>query len=233
MQASSKSGPRPFPALQVIFDLSLKALFFFVPVFLFKGTARWAAGWLYWGMYTAWSFLNALSLYRRDPGFLLRRLMLGPDVKEPADLAFSLSSPFLFAVTAAVCSRYGHWPAGTAAMCARGVAFAGLGYAYWLASRALAANSFALKPVLLQPGQTPVSAGPYAIVRHPIYSAFVLFYACTPAALGSLRGFIPAAAAALAIIGRAVFEDRFLARGLAGYAQYTEKVRFRLVPGLW
>ena len=217
----------------MIFNLSVKALLFALPLFLFKGTARWAAGWLYWGMYAAWSFLNARALYLRNPGLLLKRLMFAPDVKEPADKVFSLTSPVLFVITAAVCARYGNWPAGPAALLARGAAFAGLGFAYWLSSRALASNSFALKSVLLQPGQTAVSEGPYAVVRHPLYSAFVLFYVCTPAALGSAEGYIPAVAAALAIIARAVFEDRFLARGLAGYAQYARKVKFLLVPGLW
>ena len=233
MTEDNPIGARSYPALPVIINLTVKALLFALALFLFRRTLRWPAGWLYWGMYAAWSYVNAYVLYRRDPALLLKRLSQAPGVKEPADKVFALASPLLFMLTVAVCGLRADWPGGAAWLAVRAAAFAVLAMAYWLASWTLLNNSFALKAVLLQPGQTAVSTGPYAFVRHPLYLAFALFYLCMPAALGSAAGFVPAAFAALAIIARTVFEDRFLYTNLAGYPEYSAKVRYRLVPGLW
>ncbi|HBA59386.1 MAG TPA: hypothetical protein DCZ92_00910 [Elusimicrobia bacterium] len=233
MAEDSAAGARTFPAPKVFFNLSVKALLFALPLFLFRESVHWLSGWVYWGMYAAWSFINALLLYRQDPALLLNRLMQAPEVKEPADKLFSLASPVLFFIALGVCAQRPCWPGGAAWFTLRLAAFAVIGLAYWLSSLALLSNSFALKAVLLQPGQTPVSAGPYAVVRHPLYAALAAFYLCTPAALGSTAGFIPAAAAALLVVARTVFEDRFLHKGLPGYADYSARVRYRLFPGLW
>ncbi len=96
-------------------------------------------------------------------------------------------------------------------------------------------NSFASAVVRIQTerGHKVISTGPYALVRHPMYAGAALILLSVPLMLGSLWGLI-LAPAMIAMLGlRAVKEERVLAAGLEGYADYMRRVRFRLVPGLW
>jgi protein-S-isoprenylcysteine O-methyltransferase Ste14 len=78
-----------------------------------------------------------------------------------------------------------------------------------------------------------VSAGPYAVVRHPGYSGALLFSLASPAALGSVWALLPAVLTAAVLVLRTALEDRTLQKELAGYAEYAARVRWRLAPGLW
>jgi len=82
-------------------------------------------------------------------------------------------------------------------------------------------------------GHKVIDGGPYAIVRHPLYS-FSGFVAVGMAlALGSYWALVPVAAGAVLIIVRTALEDRTLHRELEGYPAYAARVRFRLIPGIW
>jgi len=79
-----------------------------------------------------------------------------------------------------------------------------------------------------------IETGPYAVVRHPGYVGTILGFILTPPLLlGSWWAFLPAGGAALTLIARTALEDRMLRRELSGYEEYTRKVRFRLLPGIW
>lgn len=82
-------------------------------------------------------------------------------------------------------------------------------------------------------GHHVIDTGPYAFIRHPGYAAASIFAAGTALSLGSLWALVPVAVTVLLLIVRTIFEDRLLQRELAGYKAYTQKVRFRLLPGLW
>ena len=94
-------------------------------------------------------------------------------------------------------------------------------------------NRFAAASVQVVGGQTVVSSGLYAIVRHPMYSGAILIFIGMPLALGSWWGllFIPLFIAGFA--WRLLDEEAFLGRNLPGYIEYMQKVRFRLVPHVW
>jgi protein-S-isoprenylcysteine O-methyltransferase Ste14 len=96
-------------------------------------------------------------------------------------------------------------------------------------------NSFAAPVVKVQAErhQRVISSGPYAFVRHPMYSGIMLYFLGIPLLLGSWWGvaFAPVFAVLFAI--RARIEERALVEGLPDYADYAARVRYRLVPGLW
>ena len=98
-----------------------------------------------------------------------------------------------------------------------------------------AANSFAAPSVTLQSGrgQHVIDSGPYALVRHPMYAAAMLYLVGLPLMLGSWYGLIGSAAFIVGVSFRAVGEERKLARELPGYAEYMTRVPWRLVPYLW
>jgi len=97
------------------------------------------------------------------------------------------------------------------------------------------ANSFAAPVVRVQEerGQRVIDTGPYAMVRHPMYAAALLYLLGVPLLLGSWYGLIGTALIALGISWRAVKEESLLSHDLAGYGEYMTRVRWRLVPYVW
>jgi protein-S-isoprenylcysteine O-methyltransferase Ste14 len=106
---------------------------------------------------------------------------------------------------------------------------------WWIVTRALAANAFALPVVKAQQdrGQRVVEHGPYAIVRHPMYAGIALVLIGMPLWLESVAGMLAALVPIAILAVRIALEERFLRRELAGYAAYAARVRFRMIPGLW
>ncbi|MBB3569029.1 isoprenylcysteine carboxylmethyltransferase family protein [Rhizobium sp. BK491] len=104
-----------------------------------------------------------------------------------------------------------------------------------LATWAQAVNRFFEPGVRLQRerGQHVISDGPYAYVRHPGYVSAILVFAGLALALGSWWALIPAAWASAVLILRTSWEDTLLHSELEGYADYSKRVRFRLLPGIW
>jgi protein-S-isoprenylcysteine O-methyltransferase Ste14 len=82
-------------------------------------------------------------------------------------------------------------------------------------------------------GHRVVSRGPYAFVRHPGYAGPLLAHVCLPLALGSLWGLLPALAGCACLVLRIGFEEGVLRAELAGYAEYAQRVRWRLLPYVW
>ena len=82
-------------------------------------------------------------------------------------------------------------------------------------------------------GQRVVTAGPYAVLRHPGYLSGIVTELARPLVLGSLWGLLPGGLAALLLAVRTVLEDRTLRAALPGYAEYAQSVRYRLLPGVW
>ncbi|MGB0068047.1 MAG: isoprenylcysteine carboxylmethyltransferase family protein, partial [Isosphaeraceae bacterium] len=96
-------------------------------------------------------------------------------------------------------------------------------------------NKFFEQTVRIQTdrGHRVIDTGPYALVRHPGYVAACLLFMGMPLALGSLWALIPAVLSCLLLVLRTIWEDRTLRDELVGYEEYTQRVRYRLVPGVW
>ena len=78
-----------------------------------------------------------------------------------------------------------------------------------------------------------VREGPYAVVRHPMYTSLIVLTASIALLLGSWLALIPALIIAVLLVIRTLFEDRMLRDELGGYREYALDVRQRLVPGVW
>jgi protein-S-isoprenylcysteine O-methyltransferase Ste14 len=100
---------------------------------------------------------------------------------------------------------------------------------------AMISNKFFATDVVVQPDRshTVANSGPYNYVRHPGYVGLITGLLTTPLLLGSLWAMVPGGIGALVILLRTGFEDRTLRKELAGYENYAQQVRFRLVPGIW
>jgi protein-S-isoprenylcysteine O-methyltransferase Ste14 len=106
---------------------------------------------------------------------------------------------------------------------------------WWIISLALRENAFAAPVVRHQEErhQRVVATGVYGVLRHPMYAGGVLLLVGMPLWLESYAGALLASVPIGTLVVRILVEERFLRRELAGYAAYTERVRYRLIPFLW
>lgn len=106
---------------------------------------------------------------------------------------------------------------------------------WWLMGLSLKRNSFAAPVIKYQQerNQIVIDTGPYAIVRHPMYTGGALLMVGMPLWLQSYAGALLASVPIALLAVRVVFEERLLRRELKGYDAYARRVRYRLIPLLW
>ena len=117
----------------------------------------------------------------------------------------------------------------------RGIGLAGFALSFLVIVQAMRVNRFFSAVVRIQDdrGHRVVDSGPYAIVRHPGYAAMILFAPLSGLALGSWISVGIAMLYSALVLRRVRYEDRFLRTNLSGYEAYTQRVRYRLIPGIW
>lgn len=202
-----------------------------VSLFASAGTAAIAGFWVYLAIFAAVIVAAFIFL---DPGLLRERMR--PAGRRPP-LGLRLSTLVLVAdwIVAGLDRGRFHW-SDSVPPWLQAVALAVFAGGYGLCLWAMAVNPFFSSVVRIQDdrGQHVVTAGPYSVVRHPGYSCGILIVLASGVALGSWI-----AAALMAISGlpfllyRAIAEDRVLRDQLPGYREYADRVRRRLVPGVW
>jgi protein-S-isoprenylcysteine O-methyltransferase Ste14 len=94
-------------------------------------------------------------------------------------------------------------------------------------------NQYAARTIQVEQGQRVISSGPYALVRHPMYLGVTLMYLASPLALGSYWALLPALLIVPILVARIINEEQVLERDLAGYREYKQLTRYRLLPGVW
>jgi protein-S-isoprenylcysteine O-methyltransferase Ste14 len=104
---------------------------------------------------------------------------------------------------------------------------------YYLVFLTFKENSFAARTVEVFAGQKVIDTGPYGVVRHPMYTGMILMFLFVPTALGSYWALVTIIPVAAIIYFRTLNEEEVLRRDLAGYAEYCQKVHYRLVPYIW
>lgn len=201
------------------------------------GTLAWPAGWWYlieMGVLGLWI---GLRLAKHDPALLEERLK--PFIQKDQG---AWDKVFMAAVAIVWCAwlvlmaldarrfRWSFMPPGLnvlGALC--------IFLCIWMTWFVFRANSFAAPVVKIQTGRghTVSDTGPYGWVRHPMYSAAILFFIGTPLLLGSWWGLACLPVLVAGIGYRAVMEERMLAEHLTGYAEYAKRVKYRLLPGVW
>jgi protein-S-isoprenylcysteine O-methyltransferase Ste14 len=94
-------------------------------------------------------------------------------------------------------------------------------------------NSQAAATVRVGAGQQLVSTGLYGLVRHPMYTGNVIMMVGIPLALGSYWGLVFVVPGLIVLAWRIRDEEQLLQEKLDGYREYTQQVRYRLVPCMW
>ena len=213
------------------------AIVFGVALFGAAGTLAWTAGWAY--MALMFGFVAAISarLARSNPDLLTERMTgIGrADQKSWDKVWFALTNVLFLGWLVAMpldAVRFG-WSRVPRPLRVLGAAL--LIASFWLFYRTFAENAYLSPAVRVQTerGQTVVSTGPYAVVRHPMYAAAAGYVAGTALLLGSWVGLAAGSLIVLSAAFRAVKEERVLRVELPGYDAYAARVRYRLLPGVW
>ena len=104
---------------------------------------------------------------------------------------------------------------------------------YALYAEVLRENAYLSRTIEVQENQQLIDTGLYGIVRHPMYTATLLMFLSMPIVLGSAWALLVFGVYPILIIRRILNEEQVLEAGLPGYADYQQRVRWRLIPGIW
>ena len=203
-----------------------------------SGDWRWREGWIFGLWLVSLCAVCIAWLYRRDPELLAeryRRPGTGGQSRSDARIVYGLLVGFIVWISLAPLDarRFGWTPRLPLWLEAAGGILL-VGAAFFL-FRSFSDNTFLSPLVRIQSERSHrvVSAGVYGFVRHPMYLGACLMFLGGPLLLGSAWD-IPVAAALIFLIARRIHEEEnLLARELEGYESYSDRVRYRLVPGIW
>lgn len=212
-----------------MFGLSLLVLMaaFFLPA----GTFAYWQGWLYLAvLFTPLCFV-VVYLLKNEPDLLERRMHYREREKEQ-NLIIKLSFiPFILAyILPGFDFRFGWSNTPFWLIIVSDVMV--LGSYLWVVN-VFRTNRYASRVVEVEKEQKVISTGPYALVRHPMYTGVAIMYLFSPLALGSYWSVIPALFIIPVLIFRLLNEEKVLARDLPGYTEYMDKVKYHLFPGIW
>ena len=219
--------------------LRFAAFMLLLPMVLFiaAGRLNWVWGWVYVGIAVLATFISRIIVIRTNPDLIVERAqsLEKEDVKgwDRMILFFILVGPLAMLIVAGLDERFGWSPQIPLALQLVALAIMMLGYV--VGTWAMAVNRYFSAVVRIQKdrGQTVVSDGPYRFVRHPAYATGIVSCLVTPIMLGSLWALIAGGLTVILYIVRTALEDRTLHDELPGYAEYAQRVRYRLLPGIW
>ena len=217
--------------LEAVLKFLLGVVLVGVLVFLPAGTLCFSAGWLLMSILFVPMFLAGLVMLAKDPNLLQSRLK-AKETQREQDLVVKFSGLMFLAgfVVAGLDFRFGWLPIPG---WVKWVAAALFLIAYLLYAEVLRENAFLSRTIEVQDNQTVVDTGLYGIVRHPMYRATLLLFLSMPLVLNSLLSFLCFLPYPFLIAKRLLNEETFLAKELPGYEAYMQKVKYRLIPGVW
>ena len=205
-----------------------------VLVFVCAGTLHYWQGWVFLLVFIGSSAAVTVDVARRDPELLRRRLRGGPTAEtSPVQRVIqSLAFAVMLAALAvpALDYRYG-WSHVAWPFVVLGDLLVALGMLMVLF--VFRTNTYAFAVIEVDPKHRVISNGLYAHVRHPMYAAALILFMGISPALGSWWGLFMVLPIKWILIWRLLDEERFLSKNLPGYEEYRQKVRYRLMPGVW
>jgi len=198
------------------------------------GTLDYWQAWVYLLVFTVASLLTTIYLITNDPELLKRRMRGGPLAeKRPAQRVIMWFTSLAFIgllVVPALDRRFG-WSRVHSVFVLAGDLLMAIGF--YFIFRVYGENSYTSATIEIADDQRVIDTGPYALVRHPMYASALLYLSGTPIALGSFWGLLPFIFLLPFLGWRLIDEEQVLSQELKGYSEYQQRVRFRLLPGVW
>ena len=200
-------------------------------LFLPAGSFRYWQGWLLMGILFVPMFAAGFVMMGKNPELLRKRLNAKEKEAEQRTVVKLSGLLFLIAfVVAGLNWRFGWWILPNWAVWAAAGLFLG---AYLLYAEVLRENTYLSRTIEVQENQKVIDTGLYGIVRHPMYMATTILFLAMPLVLASPISFIVMSGYIPVIAKRIKNEEKVLEEGLDGYAEYKEKVKYRILPLVW
>lgn len=239
MQSQSQSAPNvPDPNLiRIIFQnivlFVLGVIIFGAVLFFLAGSFNYWQAWIFIVVFNLGLVTQTMYLAIKDPALLERRKNLAPaeeSTKQKILLFMGLGSLFGLIVFSGLDYRFG-WSQMPPIISLIGNGLIVLSFIVYII--VFKENSFAATSVQTFENQTVISTGLYAVVRHPKYVGDLLLILGMILALGSWWALIFLVITLLALAWRIIDEEKLLKNDLPGYTEYTQQVKYRLIPYVW
>ena len=213
--------------IRFVLAIIVLVLIFFLPA----GSIKFWEAWVYMGILFTPMIFVLIYLLKKDPELLERRMKM-KEKEEPQKVFVKLSILVFF--TAFIIPGFDYrfeWSEVPFIIIIIADLFIFIGYLLFFL--VLKENTYASRIIEVGKGQKVISTGPYAIIRHPMYVAVLMMYVLSPLALGSYWAVLAVLPLPVLIIFRIKNEEKILIDKLPGYREYTQKVKYRLIPYIW
>lgn len=202
-------------------------------LFLPAGTFLWLEAWIYLVIFSIFFTTVVLYFSKHDPEMLQKRAK--PKFQKKWDKIVILLIGFGFFPTFILPGFERKFGWSFVPIWVEIIGIIGMSFGFIIIFLVMKENTFLSKAVEIQEdrGHRVITNGPYRVVRHPMYSGFILFIVFYCLALGSLYSLIPASLGVIGIIIRTILEDRLLYKELEGYNEYAQKTKKKLFPLIW
>jgi protein-S-isoprenylcysteine O-methyltransferase Ste14 len=213
-----------------LFGIIIMGLLLFLPA----GTFNYWQAWVFIVIFTVATLIPSIYLAVEDPAALQRRRNAGPMAETRALQKVIVTATIVAVVAVLVVSALDHrlgWSHVPTSVVVLGNILVALGLG--IAQVVVLQNSYAAATIIVETDQKVVTTGLYGLVRHPMYVGALIMMMGTALALGSYWGLLAVAVALPVLAARIDDEEKMLRQELDGYDEYTQKVHYRLVPGVW
>jgi protein-S-isoprenylcysteine O-methyltransferase Ste14 len=217
--------------INIAIKFSLIPLFMGVLILLPAGTLRFWQVYAYFAVLIVPLCFVVIYFLKNDPEFLERRMRMRE--KEKQQKWVVLTSTVLFAAGFLVPGFDQRFGWSNVPIYVVIIADIMVLSAYLFIFYVFRVNSFASRIIEVAENQKVISSGPYRVVRHPMYTGVLVMYLFTPVALGSYWAIIPFLFLPVTFVFRILNEEKVLTQNLAGYKDYCQKTRYRLIPLIW
>ncbi|MBY3465933.1 isoprenylcysteine carboxylmethyltransferase family protein [Rhizobium laguerreae] len=233
-QRDTRSG-HSFAAAPSLGSLAITIAVMFAALFWPAGTLDWPRGWIFLGLFLVLTVVAIIWIWRTNPELFAARSRYQKGTKS-WDAVVATLTIILFAAILPVGAfddgRF-HWAPQPDWVVFIGYLLMTSGYLGLTWAQSVNRHFEPTVRIQTDRDHKVIDTGPYAVIRHPGYATAIVLSAGMALSLGSLYALIPAGLLVVVLFGRTLGEEAELRKGLEGYAEYMERVRWRWIPGVW
>ena len=216
---------------QAITKLILGIVIIGLLLFLPAGTFKFSNAWLFMGLLFVPMLVAGIIMMIKSPDLLKKRLNAKEKENEQKQVILFSGLMFLSGfIIAGLNYRYNWIILPNYIVIISSIIFI---LAYILYAEVLRENTYLSRTIEVQENQKVIDTGLYGIVRHPMYMATILLFLSMPLILGSIISFVIFLIYPFIIAKRIKNEEEVLEKGLDGYKEYKEKVKYKMIPFIW